>query len=121
MSKITKRLFCAFAGLYGGSGIAAYAAASHIGGYYDAIAPLLLGNGAALIGLSVASKTNIVMRLSGVLIIIGVGLFVSDIMSRELFEGRLFPYAAPLGGTINIIGWLLLVISAFLPLEPESA
>lgn len=120
MSDFNKRILSAFSGLYGAAGIAAYAAASHIGGYYDAIAPVLLGNAAALLGLSVATKTNIVMRLSGVFIIIGVGLFAADIMCRELVETRLFPYAAPLGGTINIIGWLLLVISAFLPFEKQD-
>ena len=120
MSDLNKRILCGFSGLYGAGGIAAYAAASHIGGYYEAVAPVLLGNAAALLGLSVATKTNIVMRLSGFFIIIGVALFASDIMCREFAETRLFPYAAPLGGTINILGWLLLIIAAFLPFEKED-
>ena len=118
MSDLNKRILCGFSGLYGAGGIAAYAAASHIGGYYEAVAPVLLGNAAALLGLSVA--TNIVMRLSGFFIIIGVALFASDIMCREFAETRLFPYAAPLGGTINILGWLLLIIASFLPFEKED-
>lgn len=120
MSDLNKRILSAFSGFYGAGGIAAYAAASHIGGYYGAMAPVLLGNAAALLGLSVATKTNIVTRLSGALIIIGVALFAADIMCRELIETRLFPYAAPLGGTINILGWLLLIIAAFLPLEKDA-
>lgn len=117
MTRLSQRICCAFSGLFGAGGIAAYAAASHIGGYYTAVAPVLLGNAAALFGFFIATKTNIVMRLSGVLIISGVLLFAADIMTRELWSDRLFPYAAPLGGTINILGWLLLFIAAFLPLE----
>lgn len=121
MSGLNQRIFGGFAGLYGACGIAAYAAASHIGGLYEAVAPILLGNAAALLALSIATKTNIIMRLSGALIIIGVALFAADIMVRELTQGRLFPYAAPLGGTINILGWLLLIIANFLPFEDEPA
>ena len=95
MTRLSQRICCAFSGLFGACGIAAYAAASHIGGYYAAVAPVLLGNAAALFGFFIATKTNIVMRLSGVLIIIGVLLFAADIMTRELWSDRLFPYAAP--------------------------
>lgn len=36
----------------------------------------------------------------------GVTLFALDLSSRVLGWGRLFPYAAPIGGSLTILSWL---------------
>lgn len=115
MLKITDRLFCGFGGVFGAAGIASFAAASHFGGYYGAIAPILLSNGCVLIALSLSTKTNFIMQLGGILIILGVTLFAGDILLQQMNSSRLFPFAAPLGGIMNILGWLLFFVRAFIP------
>ena len=52
------------------------------------------------------------MKLAGYLVLIGVVLFSGDLTSLDLFGRRPFPYAAPIGGTLTIIGWLAVAASA---------
>jgi uncharacterized membrane protein YgdD (TMEM256/DUF423 family) len=42
----------------------------------------------------------------------GVSLFSTDLALRALGPGRLFPYAAPIGGTTTIVSWLALALWA---------
>jgi uncharacterized membrane protein YgdD (TMEM256/DUF423 family) len=39
-------------------------------------------------------------------------LFSGDIAARVLMGGRLFPMAAPIGGSLLILGWLVVGLSA---------
>ncbi len=51
-------------------------------------------------------------------------LFGGDLSLRVLLDTRLFPMAAPLGGTLLILGWLLAAIAAaivFLPSQIGTA
>ena len=40
------------------------------------------------------------------LMILGIGLFAGDLAARVWLGGRLFPFAAPLGGGLTIASWL---------------
>ena len=42
------------------------------------------------------------------ILLVGVTLFSGDIAARTLWGHRLFPMAAPIGGSTMIIGWLVL-------------
>jgi len=42
----------------------------------------------------------------------GVTLFSADLALRALGTGRLFPYAAPIGGTTTILSWVGLAVWA---------
>jgi uncharacterized membrane protein YgdD (TMEM256/DUF423 family) len=42
----------------------------------------------------------------------GVTLFAADLALRVLGPGKLFPYAAPIGGTTTILSWLALAVWA---------
>ena len=42
------------------------------------------------------------------MLLIGVTLFSGDIATRTLWGTRLFPMAAPIGGSTMILGWLVL-------------
>lgn len=51
--------------------------------------------------------------LAAATILIGGGiLFCSDLSLRAFVGHRLFPFAAPIGGTLMIIGWLLAAATA---------
>jgi uncharacterized membrane protein YgdD (TMEM256/DUF423 family) len=44
--------------------------------------------------------------------VIGGALFAGDVSMRAFAGHRLFPMAAPAGGTILIIAWLVLALAA---------
>ncbi len=46
--------------------------------------------------------------LAALILLVGVSLFSGDIAVRTLLGHRLFPMAAPLGGSTMIAGWLVL-------------
>ena len=52
-----------------------------------------------------------------VLILAGVSLFAGDLALRAYAGHRLFPLAAPSGGTLMIGGWVLLALAAFISLR----
>ncbi len=45
----------------------------------------------------------------------GAALFAGDLSLRQFAGHSLFPMAAPTGGTLLIIGWLVLAIAAAWP------
>ncbi len=51
-------------------------------------------------------------RVAARLILLGVALFSGDIALRVLDGVRLFPMAAPLGGSLTILGWLVAGVAA---------
>lgn len=106
------RCFLFVAGLFGALGVAAYAAAAHIGGYYTAIAPILFGNGVALLFLAYNFDKTI-FKIAGLLLVIGVLLFAGDVFFKQITLHHLFPFAAPAGGVILIIAWLLMAGASF--------
>ncbi len=44
----------------------------------------------------------------------GVTLFSADLLARVYGSGRLFPFAAPIGGSLTIVSWLALAVAAAL-------
>ena len=50
-----------------------------------------------------------VFLLAALVLLAGVTLFSGDIAARTLWGVRLFPMAAPIGGSTMIIGWLVAV------------
>ena len=46
----------------------------------------------------------------------GVTLFSADLALRALGAGKLFPYAAPIGGTTTILSWVALALWAMIRL-----
>ena len=115
MRSCTRKLFCIFAGIFGGLTYTCYAAGAHISGFYDVLAPIFLGNSLALLILSfLPLPKSYTAKAIGYGMIIGVLLFSLDLSVRQFWGHRLFPYAAPTGGMIMIISWFSL---AFLALE----
>lgn len=102
--------FVAAAGLSGAAGVAlsavaAHAPAAHVGTAAQFLlfhAPVFLAAG--------LTEPPVWLRRAVTLILIGVALFVGDLLARDYLGDRLFAMAAPLGGSLTIIGWLLVAV-----------
>ena len=108
-------LFSTLAGLSGALAIAAYAGAAHGGeNHLGNIAPLLLGHAPAFLVLSLIVPANRSSYLAGALLAIGLALFCSDLFVRDMIGERIFPMAAPTGGSLMILGWLAIAVTSWL-------
>ena len=101
-----------YAGLAGAAGVALAAMGAH-GEGYAALTPsayfLLMHAAAALAIAALAARSAHpgAFLLAALILLVGVSLFSGDIAVRTLLGHRLFPMAAPLGGTTMILGWLV--------------
>lgn len=94
------------AGLLGAAGVALLAAAAHAGGdNLHTAAGFMLAHAPALLAIGLAGKGR-VLPLAGLVMLAGVALFAGDLVLRDFAGVRLFPMAAPTGGTLTILGWL---------------
>jgi uncharacterized membrane protein YgdD (TMEM256/DUF423 family) len=106
----------AFAAVMGFAGVALAAIAAHGGGggLAETGAVFLIMHAAALLGLVGVANSALREALGRALLICGFGLasaaslFSADLAARALAGGRLFPFAAPIGGTGMILFWLAL-------------
>jgi uncharacterized membrane protein YgdD (TMEM256/DUF423 family) len=96
----------------GASGVALAAADAHIdGGELARTASLfLILHAAALVAVS-AHRADPWPTVSGLALAAGATLFSADLSTRAFFGARLFPYAAPIGGSLMILAWLALALA----------
>ena len=100
--------------LMGACGVALAAAAAHAapGAGLDSAAYLLLFHAVAVLGAASLAEQDLLWRPVGLLamagFVAGGGLFAGDVAMRAFAGHRLFPMAAPTGGTLLILGWLVL-------------
>ncbi|GEP06389.1 DUF423 domain-containing protein [Methylobacterium oxalidis] len=116
------RAVVALAGLAGLLGVAASAAAAHRPTEGDSLrvaAQFLLFHAPALLGLAALARTGLVRalpaRLAALTLILGLALFCGDLALRALSGTPLFPMAAPSGGVLLMLGWLLAALAPLLP------
>jgi uncharacterized membrane protein YgdD (TMEM256/DUF423 family) len=64
----------------------------------------------ALLQLGQLWRPLVVIALAG--FVFGAALFSRDVALRAFAGHRLFPMAAPTGGTIMIVAWLVLAVAA---------
>jgi len=106
------------AGLMGACGVALAAAAAHgaPGSGLDSAAYLLLFHAVAVLGAAGVTGQGLLWRplalaaMAG--FVLGGGLFAGDVSMRAFAGHRLFPMAAPTGGTLLILSWLILAAAA---------
>ena len=115
---LCRRVFCyrffgLMGGIFGAGGIAALAAAKHIGGFYGDFAPILLAHAPVFLLLGLNKVQACLPRLAGLLIFLGSVMFTAALLSLQYCGHSLFPYAAPLGGWLMIGGWLLFIPAGF--------
>jgi len=107
-----------FAGLMGAGGVVLAAAGAHAAPHAGlaSAAYLLLFHAAAVLGGTALTQQGLLWRplaLAAVVAwIVGAALFAGDVSARAFIGHRLFPFAAPAGGTILIAAWLALAAAA---------
>lgn len=107
------RLLTLCAGLMGAAGVAFAALASHAyaGTSLSVAATMLSLQAPAVLALALGRKAGLLhdltARLAAWTLVIGTLLFAGDIAMRTFAGAGLFPMAAPLGGSLMILAWLL--------------
>lgn len=115
----------AFAGLAGACGVGLAAAGAHVapGPLITTAADFLLVHAVAVLalaGLALAAPRRGGWFLGGaIFLILGSCLFCGDLAMRALIDRRLFPMAAPIGGSLLIFGWVAVTIAGIVALWPE--
>jgi uncharacterized membrane protein YgdD (TMEM256/DUF423 family) len=118
-----EQIVIALAGLMGAAGILLAAAGAHgkPGVGLDSAGYLLLSHAAAAIAVTLAARSGLVLRPLGTVVtsgfVLGAALFAADVAARAYLDTRLFPFAAPAGGMILILSWLVLVAAALFALR----
>ena|SRR6516165_967870 len=106
------------AGLMGASGVVLAAAGAHAAPHAGlaSAAYLLLFHATAVLGGSALTHQGLLWRplalAAAIGWIVGAMLFAGDVSARAFIGHRLFPFAAPAGGTILIAAWLALAAAA---------
>lgn len=105
------------ASLHGAAGVALAAAAAHVesSALLQTASQMLVTHAAA--GLALAALAARLDRAGALLaaslaLQAGVTLFSADLAARVFGSGRLFPYAAPVGGSLTMLSWLGLAVWA---------
>jgi uncharacterized membrane protein YgdD (TMEM256/DUF423 family) len=106
------------AGLMGASGVVLAAADAHAAPHAGlaSAAYLLLFHATAVLGGSALTHQGLVWRplalAAAIAWVVGSVLFAGDVSARAFFGHRLFPVAAPAGGSILIAAWFAFVAAA---------
>ena len=103
-------LLAALAALMGAAGVASAAAAAHATAspLLATMSQMLMIHAAAalaILALGRESPNEAWFTAAAAAMILGVGLFSGDLAARVWLGGRLFPFAAPLGGGLTIASW----------------
>lgn len=111
---MAKAILVLLGGLAGAAGVALSAYAAHAGGgNLGTAAQFLLFHAPALLAIGLAARSP-VMLIAGFALALGVTLFAGDLAMRALAGHRLFPMAAPAGGSLLIVSWLGIAAGGFL-------
>lgn len=106
------RILVFAAGLCGASGVMLSAVASHRGGpFTDTAATFLLMHASVFLAVGLLNA-NRILQAGSLILLAGLILFSGDLLARDFVGSRLFPYAAPTGGTLLIAGWVMIAFSA---------
>ena len=109
------RVLVAAGGLCGALGVALSAMAAHRGGAFTGTAAsFLLMHAPVFLAIGLMGG-NRILRAGGLVLLVGLAVFSGDLLARDLLGSRLFPFAAPTGGTLLMVGWLVIAASALMP------
>ena len=100
----------ALAALMGAAGVMLAAATTHKGGgdVGQTAAYFLILHAAALMGVSAWARVDgsRALGVAGAALGVGTIVFSADLASRAFSGERLFPFAAPIGGSLMILAWV---------------
>ena len=116
---LLERILVGLAGLIGASGVALAAAAAHLSSTPSLASAALMAlvHAPARLGGLAALRVGILSKRLGYVGLIGIALgvllFSGDLAMRAFLSAPLFPMAAPSGGTILIVSWIILAGAGF--------
>jgi uncharacterized membrane protein YgdD (TMEM256/DUF423 family) len=104
-------------GWCGALGVALSAMAAHRGGAFTGTAAsFLLMHAPVFLAVGLLGG-NRILRTGCLILLVGLVVFSGDLLARDFLGSRLFPLAAPVGGTLLMAGWLAIAASALMPLR----
>ena len=115
------RILIILAAIMGADGVILAAASAHQGDatrLVPASSMLLFHATAILVAVALAERGIIHLRIgiaAAFGFVIAAALFAGDLTLRHYAGHSLFPMAAPTGGTLLIVSWLLLAVAAAWP------
>jgi uncharacterized membrane protein YgdD (TMEM256/DUF423 family) len=115
------RILIILAGIMGADGVILAAASAHQGDatrLVPASSMLLFDATAVLAAVALAERGIIHLRIgiaAAFGFVLAAALFAGDLTLRHYAGHSLFPMAAPTGGTLLIVSWLLLAVAAAWP------
>lgn len=122
---IWTRAVLALAGLMGLAGVLLAAAGTHLGGgdKVHLAASFLSMHAGVVLSLAIAALARVGHRglwLSGATVLaLGTLVFAADLAVAGLLNDHPIPVAAPIGGVLMVLGWVVVLSAAFVPL-PSS-
>ncbi len=115
------RIAAILAGLMGALGVVLAAAAAHQpdATRLGSASSMVLFHASAVIGAALLVRQGLTQRYLGLAatygFILGAALFAGDLAMRQYAGHSLFTMAAPTGGTLLILSWLVLAVGAGWP------
>ena len=112
------RMLAVLAGLMGAGGVMLAAASAHLADAtrLGAASSMLLFHACAVLGAVALAERGLLQARIGLAaafgFVVAACLFAGDLALRQLAGHGLFPMAAPIGGTLLIVSWLALALSA---------
>ena len=117
----TFRILVILAGIMGADGVILAAVTAHQGdaSRLGPASSMLLFHATAVLAAVALIERGIVAVKGGLTaafgFVIASGLFAGDLCLRHFAGHALFPFAAPIGGTLLIISWLVLAVAGAWP------
>ena len=115
------RVLTVLTGLMGAAGVALAAAATHQGdaARLGPASSMLLFHAPAVLATILLTERRVIQMSLGVVaafsLVVGAALFSGDLTMRAYGGHALFPMAAPTGGTLLILSWLVLAVAGLWP------
>ena len=115
------RILIVLAGVMGADGVILAAASAHQpdASRLASASSMLLFHATAILGIVALAERAIVHARIGIAsafgFVIASALFAGDLTLRQYAGHSLFPWAAPTGGTLLILSWLAVAVSAAWP------
>jgi uncharacterized membrane protein YgdD (TMEM256/DUF423 family) len=115
------RVLVILAGIMGADGVILAAAAAHQGDATRLMpaSSMLLFHASAILAVVALIERGIIHAKIGIAagfgFVVAAALFAGDLTMRQYAGHGLFPMAAPTGGTLLIVSWLLLAVAAAWP------
>jgi uncharacterized membrane protein YgdD (TMEM256/DUF423 family) len=115
------RILIGLAALMGADGVILAALSAHQdhATQLEAASSMLLFHAPAVLAVVALAERGLIDRriaiAAGFGFVVSAELFAGDLTLRQFAGHRLFPFAAPTGGTLLILSWLLLLVAAAWP------